>query len=99
MDISATAWTGAAAHADATEQAPTTLTHQVLLEPFTYISSNPGKEIRSLLIDAFDLWLEVPQGDLEVITRVVRMLHNASLLWVPHSLARVASGQSIGALE
>lgn len=63
--------------------------HQTLLEPYTYISANPGKEVRSQLIEAFNLWLEVPEGDLEVIRGVVRMLHNASLLYVslPHSLS------------
>ncbi|WVF72522.1 hypothetical protein IAT40_007339 [Kwoniella sp. CBS 6097] len=53
---------------------------QTVLEPYTYISANPGKEIRTKLIDAFNLWLDVPYDDLEVITKVVRMLHNASLL-------------------
>lgn len=53
---------------------------QTLLEPYTYISANPGKEIRSQLIEAFNLWLKVPDEDLEVIRKVVRMLHNASLL-------------------
>ncbi|WVQ98425.1 hypothetical protein IAU59_005548 [Kwoniella sp. CBS 9459] len=53
---------------------------QTVLEPYTYISANPGKEIRTKLIDAFNLWLDVPHEDLEVITKVVRMLHNASLL-------------------
>jgi len=60
--------------------------YQTLLEPYTYISANPGKEIRSQLIEAFNLWLDVPEGDLEVIRGVVRMLHNASLLYVPFSL-------------
>jgi hypothetical protein len=55
---------------------------QTLLEPYTYISANPGKEIRSQLIEAFNLWLDVPERDLEVIRGVVRMLHNASLLYV-----------------
>lgn len=50
------------------------------MEPYAYISQNPGKEIRSKLIDAFNLWLEVDKDDLVVITKVVRMLHNASLL-------------------
>ncbi|WVO15164.1 hypothetical protein L204_102808 [Cryptococcus depauperatus] len=53
---------------------------QILLEPYTYISSNSGKEMRSKLIAAFNLWLNVNPSDLEVITVVVRMLHNASLL-------------------
>lgn len=53
---------------------------QILLEPYTYTSQIPGKEIRSKLIQAFNLWLDVPEDDLEVIKRIVRMLHNASLL-------------------
>ncbi|KAG6860770.1 hypothetical protein C0995_007802 [Termitomyces sp. Mi166 len=52
----------------------------VLLEPYTYITSNPGKEIRGRLIDAFNLWLEVPTSKLAVISRLVSMLHSASLL-------------------
>lgn len=56
------------------------LKKQILLEPFTYISANPGKEIRTKLIDAFNVWLQVPETDLELIRRIVRMLHNASLL-------------------
>ncbi|OWZ51895.1 geranylgeranyl diphosphate synthase, type III [Cryptococcus neoformans] len=52
----------------------------ILMEPYIYISQNPGKEIRSKLIDAFNQWLEVDKDDLKVITKVVRMLHNASLL-------------------
>ena len=61
--------------------------YQTLLEPYTYISANPGKEIRSQLIEAFNLWLDVPEGDLDVIRGVVRMLHNASLLYVPFCLS------------
>ncbi|CAG8493733.1 439_t:CDS:2, partial [Scutellospora calospora] len=53
---------------------------QILLEPYTYLSSNPGKEIRSKLIDAFDHWLKVPKDKLSAITTVVEMLHTASLL-------------------
>ncbi|WWC61487.1 uncharacterized protein I303_104071 [Kwoniella dejecticola CBS 10117] len=53
---------------------------RTLLEPYTYISANPGKEFRGKLIDAFNLWLKVPEDSLKVVTRIVRMLHNASLL-------------------
>ena len=52
----------------------------IILEPFVYTSSKPGKEIRSLLIEAFNLWLEVPRAQLNIISRVVRMLHSASLM-------------------
>jgi len=51
-----------------------------LLEPYSYLSSVPGKEVRSQLIDAFNHWLRVDQRELQVIKRVVRMLHTASLL-------------------
>ncbi|KAG2153146.1 isoprenoid synthase domain-containing protein [Suillus clintonianus] len=52
----------------------------LILEPFTYITSNPGKEIRTLLIEAFNEWLAVPNDQLKVIDHVVQMLHNASLM-------------------
>jgi hypothetical protein len=35
------------------------------------------------MIEAFDIWLNVPKADLEAIKSIVRMLHNASLLYVP----------------
>lgn len=51
-----------------------------ILEPYTYLDSNPGKEVRTKLIEAFNVWLEVPPRKLDAICRVVRMLHTASLL-------------------
>jgi len=53
---------------------------EAILEPFTYINSNPGKEIRSQLIEAFNAWLNVPPERLSVIAGLVKMLHAASLL-------------------
>ncbi|CAG8511853.1 10576_t:CDS:2 [Ambispora gerdemannii] len=52
----------------------------ILLEPYHYLLAHPGKEIRSKLIEAFDWWLKVPKEQLVVITKVVEMLHTASLL-------------------
>jgi geranylgeranyl diphosphate synthase, type III len=52
----------------------------VLRGPFDYLMASPGKDFRTQLIRAFDAWLEVPPESLEVITRVVGMLHTASLL-------------------
>ncbi|KAL4079095.1 farnesyltranstransferase [Scleroderma citrinum] len=52
----------------------------VILEPYTYTTSKRGKEIRTLLIEAFNEWLSVPRDQLDVISRVVRMLHSASLM-------------------
>lgn len=53
---------------------------EVLLEPYIYITQVPGKEVRTLLIDAFNVWLEVPDVKLDVIKEATKMLHNASLL-------------------
>ncbi|KAJ5899144.1 terpenoid synthase [Penicillium taxi] len=54
--------------------------HQVVMEPFYYLLSNPGKNTLSLLIDAFNEWLQVPEDKLKIIKSVVNVLHNASLL-------------------
>ncbi|OUM65593.1 hypothetical protein PIROE2DRAFT_41532, partial [Piromyces sp. E2] len=51
-----------------------------LLEPFNYLLQHPGKEIRSKLIDAFDIWLNVPKVELTIIKDVIEMLHTSSLL-------------------
>ncbi|KAI8819363.1 geranylgeranyl pyrophosphate synthase [Fimicolochytrium jonesii] len=53
---------------------------KVLLEPFLYLTSNPGKEIRTKLLEAFGEWLQVPATKLQVIKETVEMLHSASLL-------------------
>ncbi|KAJ7895357.1 isoprenoid synthase domain-containing protein [Mycena leptocephala] len=51
-----------------------------VLKPFTYLTSNPGKEILDRLIAAFNTWMEVPDEACAVISKVVNMLHNASLM-------------------
>ncbi|KAF2126527.1 hypothetical protein P153DRAFT_425095 [Dothidotthia symphoricarpi CBS 119687] len=53
---------------------------RILLGPYDYLFGHPGKDIRSQCIAAFNKWLQVPGERLEVITRVVGMLHTASLL-------------------
>jgi geranylgeranyl diphosphate synthase type 3 len=53
---------------------------RILTGPYDYLEAHPGKDIRSQCIAAFNLWLKVPEERLEVITRVVGMLHTASLL-------------------
>jgi len=52
----------------------------LVLAPFTYTASKPGKEIRKLLVDAFNVWLAVPCEQLNVIEHVIQTLHNASLM-------------------
>ncbi|KAG1818426.1 farnesyltranstransferase [Suillus subaureus] len=51
-----------------------------LLEPYTYITANPGKKVADRLVEGFNLWLNVPKDKLAVIIRVVGLLHDASLL-------------------
>ncbi|KAF9913775.1 geranylgeranyl pyrophosphate synthetase [Lobosporangium transversale] len=59
---------------------PRTHDEAALFEPYTYICSNPGKEIRTQLIEAFNIWIKVPPEELAIITKVVKMLHTSSLL-------------------
>ncbi|KAG0086709.1 geranylgeranyl pyrophosphate synthetase [Podila epicladia] len=59
---------------------PTNHEEMALLEPYSYISSTPGKEMRTELIESFNLWLKVPAQELAIITKVVKMLHTSSLL-------------------
>lgn len=53
---------------------------RAVLEPYRYLDEHPGKEIRSRLIDAFQIWLQLPHDALHRVTEVVRRLHTASLL-------------------
>lgn len=53
---------------------------KILLGPYDYLFGSPGKDIRSQLVAAFNAWLKVPAKSLDIITRVVGMLHTASLL-------------------
>ncbi|KAK7035397.1 hypothetical protein VNI00_011928 [Paramarasmius palmivorus] len=51
-----------------------------IIEPYTYIATTPGKDMRGRFIDALNLWLHVPEEPLEVIREIVAMLHVSSLL-------------------
>ena len=44
--------------------------------------SLPGKNFRTQVLNAFNVWLRIDERSLQVIDRVVGMLHNASLLYV-----------------
>ena len=54
---------------------------KIVLGPFDYMYDHPGKDIRKQLIGAFNAWLKVPEESLIIITKVVGMLHTASLLY------------------
>ena len=53
---------------------------KILLGPYDYMLGHPGKDIRSQLVAAFNIWLKVPDESLAIINKVVGMLHTASLL-------------------
>lgn len=53
---------------------------KTILGPYDYITSEPGKEFRTQLLGAFNVWLKVSPESLACIVNVIRMLHNASLL-------------------
>ncbi|GAB7350357.1 hypothetical protein MBLNU459_g0986t1 [Dothideomycetes sp. NU459] len=53
---------------------------KILFGPFDYMHGHPGKDIRSQMIASFNTWLKVPDESLKIITKVVGMLHTASLL-------------------
>jgi geranylgeranyl diphosphate synthase type 3 len=68
---------------EGTVPAPLGSRHSVdesLLEPFRYISSVPGKDVRGTLIDCFDAWFRVDPSRIGAVKSVVASLHNASLL-------------------
>lgn len=54
----------------------------ILLGPYQYLSNQPGKGIREQLIAAFNAWLNVSEESLAIISKVVELLHTASLLYV-----------------
>lgn len=53
---------------------------KIIMGPYDYLWAHPGKDFRAALIKAFDSILHVPPQSLNVITRVVGMLHTSSLL-------------------
>ena len=55
----------------------------IIDEPYTYLLSHPGKDIRTQVLIAFNAWLKVDPAIFTVISRSISMLHNASLLYVP----------------
>jgi hypothetical protein len=52
-----------------------------LLEPFDYVWDKKGKGIRSTLMNAFNVWLQIPKEKLVEVDHVISMLHNASLMY------------------
>ncbi|RAH69841.1 geranylgeranyl pyrophosphate synthase spyE [Aspergillus aculeatinus CBS 121060] len=55
---------------------------QIISGPMEFLLSSHGKSFRGKLIAGFNRLLEVPQDKLNVISRVIELLHTASLLQV-----------------
>lgn len=53
---------------------------QIISGPLQYLLASNGKGFRGKLMGAFNQFLQVPNDKLEVINRVVELLHTASLL-------------------
>ncbi|KAL4786355.1 isoprenoid synthase domain-containing protein [Aspergillus varians] len=53
---------------------------EIIMGPYDYMLQHPGKDLRRQMINAFNAWLKVPPESLAIITKVVAMLHTASLL-------------------
>jgi geranylgeranyl pyrophosphate synthase len=58
----------------------TVLDNTALLAAPRYIQSLPSKNIRSKLLDAFNIWFELPKDRASIIKGVVDDLHNATLI-------------------
>ncbi|CAG2164906.1 unnamed protein product [Oppiella nova] len=52
----------------------------ILLEPYNYLIGTNGKEFRSKFIQAFNIWLQIPDKHLLMVSEVIELLHNSSLL-------------------
>lgn len=55
---------------------------QIILAPFNYIKSLPSKGVRDILIDSLNVWFQLPERSLQIIKKVVDLLHTSSLLFV-----------------
>ncbi|KAL3477322.1 isoprenoid synthase domain-containing protein [Aspergillus californicus] len=53
---------------------------EIITAPLHYITALPGKDMRGKLISAFNEWFQIPEEQLEIIKRLVGLLHLASLL-------------------
>ncbi|KAF4302311.1 Polyprenyl synthetase [Botryosphaeria dothidea] len=53
---------------------------EIIRAPLDYLLRASGKGVRDKMMNAFNEWLQIPEEKLEVIKRVVGLLHTASLL-------------------
>ncbi|CAF0794817.1 unnamed protein product [Adineta steineri] len=51
-----------------------------ILQPYNYLKSLPGKNIRTTLIHALNYWFKAPEDKIIIIDDIIDKLYNASLL-------------------
>jgi len=51
-----------------------------LTEPYRYISQSQGKGVRKIMMDAFNVWLQISTEQVDYIVKLISILHNASLM-------------------
>ncbi|KAJ1819220.1 hypothetical protein LPJ56_001628 [Coemansia sp. RSA 2599] len=69
-----------AATATKFSQREATSMEEALLAPYKYLCQVPGKEIRTLMINAFNDWLNLDSAQLTSISNIIRKLHTSSLM-------------------
>ncbi|KAJ1943724.1 Geranylgeranyl pyrophosphate synthase [Kickxella alabastrina] len=57
-----------------------TVQEKIILAPYEYLAKMPGKEVRTMIINAFNSWLHVDLSLLLEISSIIRKLHTSSLL-------------------
>ncbi|CRG82821.1 geranylgeranyl pyrophosphate synthase/Polyprenyl synthetase [Talaromyces islandicus] len=58
----------------------TILDDSALLDPVNYIQSLPSKDMRSKIIDALNIWFQLPEQPLDIIKDTVNDVHNSTLI-------------------
>ncbi|KAJ1672879.1 Geranylgeranyl pyrophosphate synthase [Spiromyces aspiralis] len=53
---------------------------QVILEPYEYLKRMPGNDFPSLLVQAFNQWLKIPNDKLRTITEILTMMNTSALM-------------------
>ena len=48
-------------------------THNILMEPYLYVTEAKGKNIRDKLIDAFNFWLNCDDDKLNQIKKIITL--------------------------
>lgn len=56
------------------------ISNKIVRGPYSYLHKIPGKDFRPQMIEAFNQIFGVPQEKIQVISRVIEMLHTSSLL-------------------